>query len=182
MYAANPSKMLLQSYRLEIFNSECNPGAMSVHCFAHLDQDVSCALPYLNTVLGGFTYIQDPPSVTFRVQGKLLTVHGRRIAINALRDAAEAQKIVEWLKGEINAAWDNRAEIDPRYSSTSRPQLFAILKKLPRTNCRACGEATCMVFASKMAEGVKEAVDCPPLIEVKRRELDRYMQQFDLDL
>jgi len=29
--------MLLKTYRLEIFNSECNPGTMAVHCFAHLD-------------------------------------------------------------------------------------------------------------------------------------------------
>jgi hypothetical protein len=40
--------MLLQSYRIEIFNNKCMPGAMSVQCFAHLDQDVSEALPYLN--------------------------------------------------------------------------------------------------------------------------------------
>ena len=46
--------MLLENYELEIFNSKCNPGAMSVHCFAHLAQDVSDVLPYLNTTLGGF--------------------------------------------------------------------------------------------------------------------------------
>ncbi|MDF1592056.1 MAG: hypothetical protein P1P89_11120 [Desulfobacterales bacterium] len=74
--------MLLESYRLEIFNSECNPGAMTVHCFAHLNQDVSGALPYLNSVLGGFEYIKAPPSVTFRTQGKLITVCGSKIAIN----------------------------------------------------------------------------------------------------
>jgi len=28
--------MLLESYKLEIFNSECNPGAMTVMCHAHL--------------------------------------------------------------------------------------------------------------------------------------------------
>jgi len=39
--------MLLKSYKLEIFNPECRPGAMSVHCFAHLDQDVGEALPYV---------------------------------------------------------------------------------------------------------------------------------------
>lgn len=32
--------MLLEIYRLEIFNSECNPGATALHCFAHLVQDV----------------------------------------------------------------------------------------------------------------------------------------------
>ena len=49
--------MLLESYTLEIFNSRCNPGAMAVHCFTHLDQDVSLALPYLNAVLGGFSHL-----------------------------------------------------------------------------------------------------------------------------
>ena len=43
--------MLLESYRMEIFNSACNPGAMAVHCFAHLDQDIGGALPYLNAAL-----------------------------------------------------------------------------------------------------------------------------------
>ena len=38
--------MLLESYRLEIFNNECMPGAMTVQCLAHLDQDVSAALPF----------------------------------------------------------------------------------------------------------------------------------------
>jgi hypothetical protein len=27
--------MLLETYRLEVFNSRCNPEAMAVHCFAH---------------------------------------------------------------------------------------------------------------------------------------------------
>jgi len=37
--------MLIENYRVEIFNSACNPGAMAVHCFAHLDQDVEEDLP-----------------------------------------------------------------------------------------------------------------------------------------
>ncbi len=75
--------MLLQSYTLEIFNSECNPGAMTVHCHAHLEQDVGEALAYLNTELGGFGYVREPPAVTFRSQGKLITVHGKMIAVSA---------------------------------------------------------------------------------------------------
>ena len=139
--------MLLENYELEIFNSKCNPGAMGVHCFAHLAQDVSGALPYLNTLLGGFEYLQDPPSVTFKAHGKLITVHGLKIAVNALKDEAEARKIIEWLKREINDAWDRRDQIEPSTQSTPRPKLFEILKLLPKTNCKACGEPTCMVFA-----------------------------------
>ncbi len=28
--------MLLESFTLEIFNPACRPGAMAVHCFAHM--------------------------------------------------------------------------------------------------------------------------------------------------
>jgi ArsR family metal-binding transcriptional regulator len=119
--------MLLKSYTKEIFNNECMLSAMSVQCFAHLNEDVGEAIPYLNASLGGHTYTQDPPSETFKVQGKLITVHSKKIVINALKDEEEATKIIEWLKREINAAWKNRGEIEramsrhlfPRFSRYS---------------------------------------------------------------
>lgn len=171
--------MLLESYRLEIFNSACNPDAMDVHCFAHLDQDVGPALPYLNTVLGGFEYLQNPPAVTFKAHGKLITVHSHKIAINALKDEEQASKIVEWLKREINEAWEKRDEIVPSYQGAPRPQLIEILKLLPKTNCRQCGEPTCMVFAARVAEGAKGVEDCPPLIGEKRQALEAYLGGFN---
>jgi ArsR family metal-binding transcriptional regulator len=173
--------MLLKTYDLEIFNSECMPGAMAVHCFAHLDQDVGEAIPYLNAVLGGFTYIKDPPTVTFKSQGKLITVHPRKIAINALKDEAEAKKIVEWLKREINEAWDKRDTIEPSYESAPRPLIMEILKLLPKTNCRECGQPTCMVFATQVAEGAKGPEDCPPLNEAGSQNLAKYLGQFRFD-
>jgi ArsR family metal-binding transcriptional regulator len=173
--------MLLESYRLEIFNSACNTGAMAVHCFAHLNQDVSRALPYLNTVLGGFEYVQDPPSVTFKTQGKLITVHGRKIAINALKDEAEARKIVEWLKQEINNAWENRERLVPSYKGAPRPRLIEILKLLPKSNCRKCGLPTCMVFAAQVVDGGRGAEHCPEINDDNRTELYRYLEGFSFE-
>lgn len=170
--------MLLENYELEIFNSKCNPGAMSVHCFAHLSQDVSAVLPYLNTVLGGFEYTKDPPSVTFKSQGKLITVHGRKIAVNALKDEVEARKIVEWLKREINDAWERRDHIEPCEQGTPRPKVIDILKILPKTNCKACGEPTCMVFSVRVAEGAKDSRSCPYLSPDARTALDAYLGRF----
>ena len=173
--------MLLKTYDLEIFNPECRPGAMSVHCFAHLDQDVGKAIPYLNAVLGGFTYIKDPPTVTFKSQGKLITVHPRKIAINALKNEAEAKKIVEWLKREISSAWDDRNNIEPSYESAPRPAITEILKLLPKTNCKECGQATCMVFATQVAEGGKGPSDCPPIDNDGKDKLFEYLSQFRFD-
>lgn len=173
--------MLLKSYRKSIFRPECNPSFQSLHCIAYLDQDIGEVLPYLNAVLGGFEYLKDPPAVTFRVHGKLITVHPDKIAINALKDGEEADKILEWLRNEINEAWERRAEITPSYEGQPKPQVLEVLKRLPKTNCRKCGLPTCTVFAVKVIEGVKSANDCPEVDPKARSSLEEYMSKFRLD-
>ena len=173
--------MLLKNYKKEIFRPECNPSFQSLHCIAHLDQDIAEALPYLNATLGGFEYFKEPPVVTFRVQGKILTVHPRQIAVNALKDEEAADKILEWLKAEINEAWENRDRITPSYTGAPKPKLLEILKRLPKTNCRECGQPTCMVFASLVAQGVKGPSDCPIMDEEHRQNLSGYLKPFKLE-
>jgi ArsR family metal-binding transcriptional regulator len=173
--------MLLTGYRKEIFRPECNPSFQSLHCIAWLDDDIEAVLPYLNARLGGDEYYRDPPAVTFRPQGKLITVHPKKIAVNALRDEEEADKILEWLQREINEAWEKRAETTPSTESAPKPVLLEILKLLPRTNCGQCGEATCMVFAARTAEGVKGPEDCPPLGNQEGAKLRDYLSRFRLD-
>jgi len=173
--------MLLKSYTKEIFRPECNPSFESVHCIAHLGEDITEVLPYLNATLGGFEYLKDPPAVTFRVHGKIITVHPTQIAVNALRDEEEAEKILQWLQREINEAWEKRDEIKPKYEGLPKPKLLEILKLLPKTNCRECGEATCMVFAARITEGAKGPEQCPPLSEENRTKIEQYMRKFQLD-
>lgn len=173
--------MLLQNYTLEIFNSKCQPGVMGVHCFAHLDQDISEVLPYLNTTLGGFEFLSDPRALMLRTQGKMITLHGHKIAINALKDEQEAKKIVEWLKNEINEAWDRRDRIVPSFHGKPKPKLIEILKLLPKTNCRKCGQPTCMVFAALAMEGGRGPEHCPELLASNREKLTAYLSGFDFD-
>jgi ArsR family metal-binding transcriptional regulator len=170
--------MLLTGYRKELFRPECNPGFTSLHCHAHLEDDVAPVIPYLNAELGGFEYTSDPPSVTFRAQGKLITVHPRLIAVNALKDGEEAERILNRLMGEINQAWDNRDQITPSHESLPRPQVLKILLMLPRSNCRRCGHPTCMAFAAILAEGGKGAADCPELSSEGRENLERYLAPY----
>jgi ArsR family metal-binding transcriptional regulator len=173
--------MLLRSYRKEIFRPACNPLFQSLHCIAHLDQDIGEVLPYLNSVLGGFEYVKDPPAVTFKLHGKLITVHSRKIAINALKDGVEAEKILEWLKREVNEVWEKRADIVPMYEDVPKPKLLEILKMLPKMNCRECGQLTCMVFSTLVVEGVKTAADCLSLNDQSRERLEEYLEQFNFD-
>ena len=170
--------MLLKGWTKEITRAECRPEAQTINCIARLNENIGEVIPYLNAVLGGYTYIKDPPSVTFRSQGKLISVHADHIAINANRDADEAEKILEWLKREINDAWERREQITPSYEAAPRPRVIDILKLLPKTNCKKCGQPTCIVFASLAVEGGKGADDCPELEPHKKEKLREHLGQF----
>jgi len=173
--------MLLKGYRKEIVRPECRPEAQSVHCIAHLDEDITEVIPFLNAVLGGFQYLKDPPCVSFKIHGKLIAVHPRKICVNALEDEAQGEKIIEWMKQEINDAWERREEIQPRFESAPKPGVIEILKLLPKTNCRKCGQPTCMVFATQVAEGGKGPDNCPPLEGENKAKLDAYLRQFQFE-
>lgn len=173
--------MLLTGYTKELFLPKCNPGFQSVHCVARLHEDVSEALPYLNTLMGGGDYVSSPPSLTLRAHGKLITVHAREIFVNALKDETEADKILEWLRKEINEAWENRSTIEPSFEAPPVPQMMEVLRVLPRTNCKKCGEPTCTVFAIRVTEGVKGPDDCPDIDPENKSKLGQYLLQFDLD-
>ncbi len=110
-------------------------------------------------------------------------MYGDRIAVNALKDEEEADKILNWLKAEINEAWDIRDQIQPSYESAPQPKMIDILKLLPRKRgCRACGHPTCLVFASLIAEGAKEPEDCQAMDEQGRDKLREYLFSFRIPI
>jgi ArsR family metal-binding transcriptional regulator len=170
--------MLLTGYRKEMFRPECNPRFQSLHCFLHLDQNIGPVLPYLNEKLGGSGYIAEPPSLLLKIHGRLIGLHSRKIAINALKDETEADRIAAWLMEEINTTWDNRETITPCYTVPPKPLAIEVIKLLPRTNCGECGEATCLVFAALTIDGVKGAADCPPISAVNKKKLTAYLARF----
>ena len=170
--------MLLKGYKKEIFKPKCNPHFESLHCFAHVENDIREVIPYLNTALGGTAYQKNPPSVMFQINGRLITVHPKKIAINALKDEAEAEKILQWLTHEINETWKKRNEIKPSESVAEKPKLIEVLKLLPKTNCGECGQPTCMVFSSLVIQGVKGPNDCTQLDATNKNRLETYLKKF----
>jgi ArsR family metal-binding transcriptional regulator len=93
--------MLLKQYRKE-FCRPPNPEARHLRCVAYLDEDISEVLPYLNTLLNGHQYIKNPPSLTFKFNGKLITLYAKEIGINIVKDEEEAHSLLKWLEKEIN--------------------------------------------------------------------------------
>jgi len=87
---------------------------------------VGCAIPYLNAVIEGDQFTPDPPSITFRKEGKLISVTESTITVNAVQDEAQGRKIIEWIRREINDAWENRRNSEPRCTKAERPQVVEV--------------------------------------------------------
>lgn len=168
--------MLLEGYRKE-FCLPPNPEAKHLRCYAHLDGNIGDVLPYLNTTLGGYQYYQEPQMLTLKFQGKLITLYPKMIAINMVQDEAEAEKILQWLKEEINNTWKNRSEIKPSFEVSAKPRILDILKLLPKDNCRECGLPTCLVFAVQVSEGGRLYKDCPKLAPLSKAKLKKYLNR-----
>jgi len=49
------------------------------------------------------------------------------------------------------------------------------------TNCRKCGQPTCMVFAAQVMEGGRTPDQCPELNDTNRRALTGYLAAFTFD-
>ena len=116
--------------------------------------------------------------MTFKYYGRLITLHSREVAVNALKDEEEADKILEWLKEQVNETWKKRDQIEPRIDTLAKPRRLDILKLLPKTNCRECDQPTCMVFASLVAKEVKGPQDCPALNDQDKHELQEHLETF----
>ena len=168
--------MLLEGYRKE-FCLPPNPKAKHLRCYAHLDGNIGEVLPYLNTVLGGYQYYQEPQMLTIKFQAKLITLYPKMIAINMVADEAEGEKILEWLKEEINNTWKNRSEIKPSFEVSAKPRILDILKLLPKDNCRECGLPTCLVFAVQVSEGSRLYKDCSKLDPLSKSKLKKYLNR-----
>jgi ArsR family metal-binding transcriptional regulator len=160
---------------INIFRPECNFAFATVNVIATFDADVSPVLPYLNATLGSYAFDSESSTLTLKNSGKLVTIRPRTVAINGLKDQEEVYRVLEWLKREINTTYEQRDTIQP--SDKSRPliNMMGILKYLPKTNCRECGEPTCLAFAAKVRDGEKGPEDCPPLTAGKQEALQEFL-------
>lgn len=162
--------MLIEKYDLEVFTPPCEPGAERFSAVARVTTDIRGVLPYLNATLRGAVYNAGAPAITWKKGGHNIAFHPDRIAVSNVPDREAAIQEVEGLIKLVNRAWERRAEIEPSYEVRRRPGVMEIYKLLPRTNCKACGQDSCFVFANKLIAAQMRLQDCPLLGEAQYAE------------
>jgi ArsR family metal-binding transcriptional regulator len=157
--------MLIESYHLEIGVSTHSTEEFEYEAIAHLEVDLSPALPYLNATLSRGVYLPRRPVLSWRLEGHNIGFWPDRIAVDHLHSREEVDAWVARLVALVNDVWEKRQQIEPDLTTHERLQPLELYRLLPGTNCKACGEATCFNLALKLAAGQVELAVCTPLIQ-----------------
>ena len=122
-------------------------------------------LPYLATLPGIIAYNPQAHTLTFRRQPGFMTLYSDRVYITQVSNVDEGLELLKALVDAINATWEGRLELAAITTARRAPRPLDIWMLLPQTNCKQCGEETCMAFACNLLLNKRELTECIPIQE-----------------
>ena len=127
------------------------------------NRSLSDVIPYLATLPGVIAYNPGSCTLTFRRQPGLMTLFADKVTITQVKDTQEGLALFAALEEAINTVWEQRSSLVAVTMGKRAPRHLDIWELLPRTNCRQCGEATCLAFAVGLAQQKRNLPECLPL-------------------
>jgi|BarGraNGADG00212_2_1021979.scaffolds.fasta_scaffold10451_3 ArsR family metal-binding transcriptional regulator len=138
------------------------PGKLIV--IGEADVSLDGVLPLLNAILPNvISYNPLAGVMTLRRRPGLITLYPSRVMITQVADVDEGLTLLAAVRDLINQTWARRDEIEPKRAGRRVPRPLDVYELLPRTNCGACGESTCMAFAFGLLEARLRPEACPAL-------------------
>ena len=130
---------------------------------ASLSDDVSPAFPYINAIVPNVMYNPGANSLTFRRAWRILTIYSQVAVMAKVDGEDDAGEQLRWFQELCNDVWSRRDEIAPLYERRQQLGPLDVYSLLPRLNCKACGEATCLAFAVGLLLGSQQLGGCSRL-------------------
>jgi ArsR family metal-binding transcriptional regulator len=127
------------------------------------NRDLDEVIPYLATLPGVIAYNPETRTLTFRRQPGFMTLYPDKVYITQVKDTHEGLELLQALVEAINATWEHRAELVAVMVARRAPRWLDIWSLLPQSNCKQCGEATCMAFAAALLQEKRLLSECLPL-------------------
>jgi len=121
------------------------------------------AIPYLATLPSIIAYNPEGCTLTFRRQPGFLTIQREEVYITQVKDVQEGLELLAALTESINAVWKHKAELVAVTTSKRTPRPLDVWSLLPQTNCKQCGELTCMAFAVSLLQQTHTLSECTVL-------------------
>lgn len=150
-------------YRIQQ-TSLCFSDAKRIRVVASFPRDIEELFPYLNAVLRG-SYNREGKSFTFSYDGRPVVLEPKQMTLGKTEDLDKAREIFDAVIKILNKVYADRDKIVPTIKAQIQLSPLSLYKNLPRTNCRKCGELTCLAFAAKVIQGESDLKNCPLLQE-----------------
>lgn len=129
-------------------------------------RSIEAVLPLLNAMLPNvISYNPRASALVLRRKPGFITLIADGVYITQVNDADEGLELLAALRDLLNQTWEARDEITPRNEERRTPRPLDVWALLPKTNCRQCGEATCMAFGFALMEARRRVEECAPLCE-----------------
>jgi len=156
----------------------CMADEKKIRLIGYFDRDITEILPYINAVIKGASYNKGASILTYAKERRLINLYNIKITVAKADDIIDAWVVLDEVKKLINDTYRIRDTIKPNYEEKVKVTALQIYGWLPKTNCRACGEATCLAFACKLLQGEQKLSKCAPLsTESKFTENKKIMQE-----
>lgn len=134
-----------------------------IRAIVELDEEIHEAFPYINALLKGCIYNHPAMILTLKKDGKIITLYPRKATIAKAVDGNDVRETMDWIRRLTREVAEKKEEIQPDFSRGVELKALDIFKLLPGTNCRACGEPTCLAFSVKMLGGEVSILRCATL-------------------
>jgi ArsR family metal-binding transcriptional regulator len=144
----------------------CLADAGKIIVVGEADAALDGVLPLLNAILPNVvSYHPFAGVMTLRRRPGLVTIYPRRVMITQVCDVEEGLALLAATRDLLNRTWERREEIQPRPQGRHVPRPLDVFELLPRTNCGACREETCMAFAFGLLDARRRPDECPSLAD-----------------
>ncbi len=124
-------------------------------------------LPYLNPLVKTLYYHLEEEILIFKWNFRQtfykVTLKPKEIKVEIVKDTEEVEEVLFNLFSFLKGIEDKKEWLLPNFQPYKRPSALEIYKILPKTNCRDCGELSCLALATKISIGEAELRECPHL-------------------
>lgn len=150
-------------YSFHLTNIDCLRGATSFNVIMELKGSVGPLMPYLAASLNGCSYVHGADEISLMDDGHIVVIYPERLTLTDVKDLREADALCEKYYRILRGVGERRDRIEPVYSKKNRTRVLDILQALPKTNCGACGDPSCVAFASRVYRREAALARCPSL-------------------
>jgi ArsR family metal-binding transcriptional regulator len=174
-------RTILGAFQIVAVNpSFTDPTRLRVECL--FQKKLDDLIPYMARFIRGGAFNPYKRLLAFEEEHRLLSFKGRELVICRADDLLDIQVLVRCAIELVLQAWERKDTLEPETKARIGIGSVEIFKRLPGTNCGACGYRNCMELAMELLTSRSDLSRCTVLLEnpENRKSLEWLMEAIGL--